>query len=159
MLGSESSLFWEHDLSSRLLFEEPLMACLPVGHHLASRSTVRPEDLAEEPIISISRNGLPGMYQEIVMHFESLGISLNFVADAYSVKEGLWLVAQGTGVSLLTKFSASGCRHDVVIRPLSDRLLTVKSWIFTRRDHDQKLVRDFVDLALAKTAPLRANPN
>ncbi len=147
----------EPDLSTRLLFEEPLMACLPVGHRLATRATIRPEDLENEPVVSVSRKGLPGRHQEIVTHFESLGVPLKFVADAYSVKEALWLVTQGTGVSLMTKFSATAYRHDVVVRPLSDRLLTVKSGIFTRRDHDQKLVHNFVDLAWAETAALRAN--
>jgi DNA-binding transcriptional LysR family regulator len=148
----------ESDLSTRLLLEEPLMACLPVGHRLATRSTIRPEDLGNEPVVSVSRKGLPGRHQEIVTHFESLGVSLKFAADAYSTKEALWLVTQGAGVSLMTKFSASAYRYDVVIRPLSDRLLTVKSGIFARRDHDQKLIQDFVDLAWAETAALRANP-
>lgn len=148
----------EPDLSTRLLFEEPLMACLPVGHRLAARSTLRPEDLENEPVVSLFQKGLPGRHQEIVTHFESLGVALKFAVDAASIKEALWLVTQGAGVSLMTKFSASAYRHDVVVRPLSDRLLTVKSGIFTRRDHDQKLVHDFVDLAWTETAGLRANP-
>ncbi|MBB6146758.1 DNA-binding transcriptional LysR family regulator [Silvibacterium bohemicum] len=149
----------EPDLSTRLLFEEPLMACLPVGHRLATRSTIRPEDLERENLVSLSRKGLPGRHQDIVTHFESLGVSLKFATDAYSVKEALWLVTQGTGISLMTRFSASAYRYDVVVRPISDRLLTVKSGIFTRRDHSQKLISDFVDLAWAETASLRANPN
>lgn len=149
----------EPDLSTRLLLEEPLMACLPAGHRLSTRTTIRPEDLEKEAVVSLSRKGLPGRHQEIVTHFESLGVSLKFVADAYSVKEALWLVTQGAGVSLMTKFSATAYRNDVVVRPLSDRLLTVKSGIFTRRDHDQKLIHDFVNLAWAETATLRANPN
>jgi len=147
----------ESDISSRLLFEEPLVACLPVRHRLATRSMIRPEELENEPVISVSRKGLPGRHQEIVTHFESLGVSLKFVADAYSAREALWLVTQGIGVSLTTRFSASSYRYDVVIRPLSDRLLTVKSGVFTRRDHVQKLVSDFVDLAWTETTALRAN--
>jgi DNA-binding transcriptional LysR family regulator len=146
----------EPDLYTRLLMEEPVVACLPVGHHLATKSTISPEDLGNEPMVSLSKRGLPGRHAEIVTHFESLGVPLRFVADAYSIKEALWLVTQGTGVSLMTRFSASSYRHEVVIRPLSDRLLTVKSGIFTRRDHDQKLVKDFVDLAWNETTALRS---
>jgi DNA-binding transcriptional LysR family regulator len=149
----------ETDISSRLLFEEPLMACLPVGHGLAAKSTIQPEDLENESVVSVARSGLPGRHQEIVSHFESHGVTLNFVTDAYSPEEALWLVTQGIGISLMTKFSASVCRYNVVVRPLSDRLLTVKSGIFTRRDHNQKLLQDFVDLAWAETAALRANSN
>lgn len=148
----------EPDLSTRLLFEEPLVACLPVGHRLATKSTIRPEELVDEPMISIMRKLLPGRHEEIVKHFESLGISLRFVAEAISLKEALWLVTQRIGAALMTRFSATSYRSEVVVRPLSDRLLTVKSGILTRRDHDQKLITDFVDLAWTETAALRANP-
>jgi LysR family transcriptional regulator, benzoate and cis,cis-muconate-responsive activator of ben and cat genes len=143
------------DISSRVLLEESLMACLPIGHRLASKSTIQPEDLDDESIVSVARKGLQGHYAELVKYFESFGISLKFVADSYSSREAVWLVTQGVGVSLLTRFSSIPHRHEIVIRPFSDQLLTVKSGIFTRRDHDQKLVRDFVDLAWAETAALR----
>jgi DNA-binding transcriptional LysR family regulator len=144
------------DLSARLLFEEPLMVCLPAGHRLVAKSTIQPEDLEEEPVVAVSRKALPGRHQEIVTHFESLGVSLKFVTDTFSIKEALWLVSQGTGIALMTRSSASSHRYDVAIRPFSDRLLTVKSGVFTRSDHDYKLLRDFVDLAWAETAVLRA---
>jgi DNA-binding transcriptional LysR family regulator len=146
----------EPDLSARLLMEEPLVACLPVGHRLATRATIPPEELADESMVSVMRKALPGRHQDIAMHFESLGVSLKFVAEAFSLKEALWLVTQGIGVSLMTRFSALSYRHEVVVRPLSDRLLTVKSGVFTRRDHIPKLVGDFVDLAWVETAVLRA---
>lgn len=148
----------EPDLQSRVLMEDSLVACLPVGHRLAAKSTIQPEDLERESVVAVARRSLPGRHEEIVTHFESLGLSLKFVADAQSVREALWLVAQGAGVSLMTRFSASSYRNDVVVRPFSDRLLTVKSGVFTRRDHDQKLVRDFVNLAWAETTTLRVRP-
>jgi DNA-binding transcriptional LysR family regulator len=138
--------------------EDSLVACLPVGHRLAAKSTIQPEDLERESVVAVARRSLPGRHEEIVTHFESLGLSLKFVADAQSVRDALWLVTQGAGVSLMTRFSASSYRNDVVVRPFSDRLLTVKSGVFTRRDHGQKLVRDFVNLAWAETTTLRVRP-
>jgi DNA-binding transcriptional LysR family regulator len=146
----------EPELSARLLMEEPLVACLPLGHRLATRATIRPEELADEPMVSVMRKAVPGRHEDIAMHFESLGVSLRFVAAAFSLKEALWMVTQGMGISLMTRFSALSYRHEVVVRPLSDRLLTVKSGVFTRRDHIPKLVSDFVDLAWVETAILRA---
>lgn len=148
----------ESDLFTRVLLEEPLMACLPVGHHLATHSTVHPEELENEPMISVSRKGLPGRHGEIVSHFESLGISLKFAADALSIQEALWMVTKGIGISLMAKSTASAYRHNAIVRPLSDRLLTVKSGIFTRRDHGHKLLHEFVESAWAETAGLRASP-
>lgn len=143
------------EISSRVLFEEPLMACLPAGYKLANKSSIKPEDLAELPIISVARKSLPGRHQDIMTHFESLGISLKLAADASSPKEALWMVTQNAGVTMMTKFSAMSYRYDVVIRPFSDRLLTVKSGILTRRDHDQRLISEFVNLAWAETTSLR----
>jgi LysR family hca operon transcriptional activator len=114
------------DITSRLLFEEPLMACLPVGHRFATKSTIQPEDLEEEPVVAVSRKTLPGRHQDIVRHFESLGVSLKFVTDAFSIKEALWLVTQGLGLTLLTRYSASSHRHEIVIRPFSASVITLK---------------------------------
>jgi hypothetical protein len=47
----------------------------------------------------------------------------------------------------------------LLARPLSHRPLTVKSRISTRLDHDQKLISDFVELALAESAVLRTHAN
>jgi len=146
----------EPDLLTRLLLEEPLMVCLPVGHRLASRSAIHPEELADEPMISIMQRALPGRHDDIVKHFESLGISLNFSYEAFSVREALSLVTQGLGVALMTRFSAMSHRFDVAVKPISDRLLTVKSGMFIRRDCRQKAISDFVDLVWSVTSPLRS---
>lgn len=149
----------EPDLTTRLLLEEPLMACLPVGHRLGTRSAIQPEELEDEPVVSVMRKALPGRHEDIVTHFESLGVSLKFSHEAFSLREALWLVTQNAGVALMTRFSATSHRFDVVIRPFSDRMLTVKSGIFIRRDCSQKVLNDFVDLAWYETAALRTNPN
>lgn len=149
----------ETGVSSRALFEEPLVACLPAGHRLAMKSTIHAEHLEGEPVVSVCSKGLPGIHQEIVTHFESLGVSLRFVENAYSVQEALWLVAQGVGISLMTRSAVSSHRQELIVRPLSDRLLRMKSGLFTRNDHDQEVVRNFVDLAWAETAALRAGPH
>jgi DNA-binding transcriptional LysR family regulator len=156
-VGFGSLPLLEPDLSTRLLFEEPLMVCLPAGHPLTTKSTIQPEELADEPMVSVMRRALPGSHEEIAMHFESLGIALKFSYEAFSVSEALWLVTQNVGVALMTRFSAMSHRYDVIVRPLSDRLLTVKSGVFARRDHSQQLIRDFMDIAWTETAALRTS--
>jgi DNA-binding transcriptional LysR family regulator len=146
----------EPELFSRELMQEPLMVCLPAGHRLGAKHAIQPEELENEPLIAIARRDLPGRHDEIVAHFESLGVSLKFVADVYLPEEALWLVSQGTGFALMTRFSAGAFRSDIVVRPLSDRLLTVKSGVFIRGDDDHKLIRNFMDLAWTETAALRA---
>lgn len=146
----------ESELSVRLLLEEPLMACLPTGHRLATKHVLALEDLANEPIIAIARQALPGRHEEIVRYFQTQGVGLTIAADAYLPKEALWLASKGAGIALMTRASASS-RSDLVIRPFSDQLLTVKSGVFVRRGHKTKEIQDFLDLAWTATAVLRAN--
>ncbi len=150
----------ESDLFTRQLMEEPLLVCLPTGHRMAAKQSIQPEQLEDEPLIAVGRRALPGRHEEIVAHFESLGVRLGFVADAYLPREALWMVGQGRGIALLSRSSAADWRSDVVLRPLSDRLLTVKSGISIRREHDQidNSIRRFVERAWAETAVLRMRP-
>ena len=152
---------WEADLLSRQLMEEPLMVCLPAGHRLSAKRAIQPEELRNEPIIAVGRKAVPGRHDEIVAHFESLGVSLRFVADAYLSREALWQVSRGTGVALMTRSAAEISRTDIVMRPLADRLLTVKSGVFIRREHDQpdNTIRRFIDRAWVETAILRTHPH
>jgi DNA-binding transcriptional LysR family regulator len=146
----------ESTLSVRPLMEEPLIACLPPGHRLATKHSIAPEDLENEPIIAVARRALPGRHEDIIRHFEIQGIALNIVTDAYLPKEALWLVGRGVGVAFMTRASASS-RSDLVIRPFSDQLLAVKSGIFARRTPKLRQVDEFMNLALSATEILRAS--
>ena len=145
----------EPELSVRLLMEEPLMLCLPAGHKLLDKNTIEPEELDGQPLIAVARTALPGRHNEIVEYFQSLGISLKFVADAFLPREALWLVSRGVGFTLMTRSSASTSHGDIVLRPFSDRSLTVKSGVFNRRDHNESFIEHFIEKAWAETAGLR----
>lgn len=151
---------WETDLLARQLMEEPLMVCLPAGHRLGAKRAIQPEELKNEPMIAVGRKAVPGRHEEIIAHFESLGIKLDFVADVYLPREALWRVGRGTGFALMTRSSADTSRTDIMVRPLADSLLTVKSGIFIRRENDQpdNSIRRFIDRAWAETSVLRARP-
>jgi DNA-binding transcriptional LysR family regulator len=150
----------EPDIFARQLMEEPLVVCLPAGHRLGTKRAIQPEELENEPMIAVGRKALPGKHEEVVAHFESLGVSLKFVADAYLPREALWQVGQGNGFALMTRSSADTSRSDIVVRPLADRLLTVKSGVFIRREHDQSenSIKRFVERIWAETSALRMRP-
>ena len=147
----------ESDLFARQLMEEPLMVCLPTNHRLAAKQAIQPEQLQDEPLIAVGRTALPGRHGEIVAHFESLGIALRFVADAYLPREAVSMVNRGIGLALLSRSSAAEGRSDITARPLADRLLTVKSGVFVRREnaHSENAIMRFVDRAWTETAVLR----
>jgi DNA-binding transcriptional LysR family regulator len=148
----------EPGLFVRQLMEEPLMLCLPAGHSLGAKATIEPEELKNRPLVAVSRVALPGRHDEIVAHFQSHGIALKFVADAYLPREALWLVSQGVGFTLMTRSSASNVRPDIVLRPFSDQLLTVKSGVFVRSDSNAEFIKRFIDKAWSETAALRPSP-
>ncbi len=147
----------EPELFARQLVEEPLMVCLPAMHRLAEKRAIQPEELENEPLITVGRKALPGRHEEIVAHFESLGIAIKVTADAYLPIEALWKVSQGVGVALMTRSSADALRSGIAVRPLADRLLTVKSGVFIRceHDHSENYIRQFVERVWAETAFLR----
>jgi len=85
------------DLFVRQLMEEPLMVCLPAGHRLAAKQSIQPEQLEDEPFIAVGRKALPGRHEEIIAHFESLGVTLRIAEDAYLPREALWMVSKVRG--------------------------------------------------------------
>ena len=146
------------DLVVRPLMQEPLVACLPAGHRLIVRQSVEPEELENEPMIAVARKSGSRQAQGDLEYFEGEGIFLKFASDAYLPKEALWLVSRGLGVALMTRSSAVPLRPDVVLRPLSNQFLTVKSGIFALRDHHTGYIKEYIEKAWAATAALRPKP-
>lgn len=145
----------ETDLFTRRLMQEPLMVCLPASHRLGTKHAIALEDVADESIVTVARKALPGRHDEIVKHFESQGIFLRFVAEAFLPKEALWMVSRGIGIAFMTRSSAASLRSDIILRPFSDQLLTVKSGVFVRRDHNARHIEEFMETVWAATAVLR----
>lgn len=145
----------ETDLLACQLMQEPLMVCLPANHRLGTKRAIALEDVADEPIVAVARKALPGRHDEIVKHFESQGIFLRFVAEAYLPKEALWMVSRGTGIAFMTRSSAASLRSDIVLRQFSDQLLTVNSGVFVRRDHNARHIEEFIELVWTATTELR----
>jgi DNA-binding transcriptional LysR family regulator len=139
----------------RPLMEEPLMVCFPQGHKLLAKQTIDATDLENEPVIAVARKALPARHREIVNYFESEGVFLKHVADAYVPREALLQVSHGVGVAMMTRSSAMPARPDVILRPLSNRYLTVKSGVFARKEQDTAYIREFLDLVWQATAGLR----
>lgn len=143
------------DLRTRAIFEEPVVVCLPEHHVLTQKRSLRPEDIAGQTLVAVAREAHPELHEETVEYFHAYGITLNFVADGFCPHEALLLVAQGIGLCLMTNSSAMLARSGIVVRPLTEALLTRKSGVFTRFDHDDPLIDAYMKLAWKQTEPLR----
>ncbi len=142
------------DLLVRPIYEEPLLACIPSGHRLATRPVIQPEDVEGEPIIAVGRQSLPALHKELEEHFAGFGIDLKVTTEVLSPAEALACVAHRIGLCFLSTTSAVA-RPGVVVRPLSSRLLTRKSGIFVREDNRAPLIQKLVDEVIRRAATLR----
>lgn len=144
----------EASLIVRDLSEEPLVVCIPSGHRLALKPVIYPHDLADEPVIAVSREPLPALHREIEDHFQEFGITLKVVADAFAPPEALTLVAQKIGISFLAGTSAVN-RPGVTVRPLSTRVLKRRSGVFVREDNHSPLLQKLIDTLLKRAKEVR----
>ena len=93
-----------------------IVCVLPDGHPLAACQVIRPEDLADEPLLMIS--DYSRVSQQIYQAFEAAGVTPNVVFESTFSTPICDLVARGDGVSLtepLTAFALAG--KGLVLRP------------------------------------------
>lgn len=139
------------------LYEEPLVACIPSSHTLASRHTIHVQDLSRMPLIAVSRETFPVSHEEIERYCHGFGIELQIVADAYTPWEAHAYVEHKIGICLLAR-SSTVVRSGIAIKPLDVRLLTRKCGVFLREDNRNQLLQKFVNMALQKTVRLQNRP-
>lgn len=143
------------ELETRELLDEELMLCIPARHRLFHLDSISPQDLDREPLIVISEHALPEVYKEIKAYLEVLGIELNIVAQPFSFHEAIHMAAEGRGIAMVSSGWSHLTRDGIAFRPLADKLLTIKSGVFVRRDSRTLIVNDFQNLLWARTEKLR----
>jgi DNA-binding transcriptional LysR family regulator len=141
------------ELLIRTVYEEPLVACIPVGHRFEVKATISPQDFDGEPFISVSREPWPERHQEIEDHCAHFGVVLRVVADAYSAPEALAYVEQRIGICLLPGTSVFG-RPGITVKPLSTQVLTRRCGVFIREDNHSPLLQKLVEASLRQADDL-----
>jgi DNA-binding transcriptional LysR family regulator len=143
------------ELEARELLDEDLMLCIPARHRLFRLDLISPQDLDREPLIGVSEHALPEVHKEITAYFEVLGIDLNVIAQPFTFYEAIHMAAAGRGIAMVSSGWSHLTRDGIVFRRLADRLLTMKSGFFVRRDNRTGTVNDFQNLLWMKTQQLR----
>lgn len=85
-----------------------LVCVLPVGHRLAGRRTLRPADIAGEPLVSFEAGTVHG--ELIDRLYEAAGAERRTQMFVRSTEMAIAFVAEGFGVAILDGFSAMGCK-------------------------------------------------
>jgi DNA-binding transcriptional LysR family regulator len=83
----------------------PHLLAVPVGHRLAGLAVARPQDLAGERFVSLSRNTVGRLLVDRL--FEQAGVERELVVETQVAAVVATFVAKGLGVGLIDPFTAS----------------------------------------------------
>lgn len=101
------------------LLTEPRVACLPEGHRLAERETVRVEELLAEPIVAAPTS--PGPWRDYWILTDYRTSPAPVVAEAPTFEAELHLIARGVGISISAMAASRWYRRPgVAFVPISD---------------------------------------
>ena len=143
------------ELEARELLDEDLMLCIPARHRLFHFPYIAPQDLEKEPLIAVSEHALPEVHKEIAAYFEVLRIDLNVVAQPFTFHEAIHMALDGKGIAMVSSGWSQLTKKGIAFRPLADKLLTLKTGVFVRRDNRTTIVNDFQNLLWTRTEKLR----
>lgn len=101
------------------LLEDPLYLALPRDHPLASRESLRLEDLRAQAWVQTSRASPCARHVVRCCHAAGFEPNVSFESDDYQTVQGL--VAAGVGVALIPDLALSFVREDIAIRSLAPR--------------------------------------
>ncbi len=107
----------QRDMTRVDLLEDPMFLALPREHRLASRKSVRLEDLARDAWVQTSSSSPCARHVVRICHAADFEPNVAFESDDYQTVQGL--VAAGVGVALIPELALSVVREDIVIRALS----------------------------------------
>lgn len=99
----------------------PVVCIMPLGHPLAEKSVIGPQDLADQPFVSLSQVDRTRMRIDAL--FEKHGIVRNVVVETHFALSICHFVARGMGLGLINPYSLGGLPADqLVARPFLPRL-------------------------------------
>jgi LysR family hca operon transcriptional activator len=127
----------------KFLIKEPLVAVLPVGHRLAARKDIRPQDIAGETYIAPTR-AAPALKAVIDGYAAKFGITLKPQYDAENLSSAMSLVASTGGVTLLPMYARNLLSPSVVVRPLQGEAPTIDLVMGYSRSNTSPLLKRFL---------------
>lgn len=112
-------------LAAEVIYEERLVACLPVGHPLAAQREVSPDEIATMPIISYPSSLMPGYLERVA---QAVG-PIDVVEEVVHQETALGFVAAGVGASILPESVRQLAPASIAVVPIAGspttRLLAV----------------------------------
>jgi LysR family hca operon transcriptional activator len=105
-------------LKFRPLRKDPLIVLMPRDHALATRTSIRPQDIAGETFIGVSATRAPTLKAVIEDYARRNGVDLKPDHQAENIAMAISMVASTRGVSLLPLYIQNLLPKTVVSRPI-----------------------------------------
>lgn len=127
---------------------ESFAIVLPAGHALAGREGLGLRDLAEEPMVTFSREHRSALFDMLVAACMNAGFSPRLVHVARHPMSMLQMVRHGLGVSVVPASYTVAAGPDIAVHPLPEaegRLQIDAVW---RSDHRSELLQQVIEQVL-----------
>jgi DNA-binding transcriptional LysR family regulator len=128
-------------ISMEPLMEHPLVCIMPLGHPLAAKSRIEPQDLDRIPFVTFNPDSNAGQCVSTVL--ERYRVKPHTVLVANISPTLCELVAAGLGVSLVHPLMVSGLEQRLVIRPFEPAVLFGFVLCSSRDNRNSSLVQAF----------------
>ncbi len=127
-----------------LVASQPLVACLPVSHPLATAPQLGLEALRGQDLVVVSRAVSPDYHERILRVCEQAGWLPQVVHELRHWLSVVSLVSQGLGVALVPQALQQSAMAGVVFVPLQEVDVRYDTRCLWRSDRDQAALKDFV---------------
>jgi len=105
-------------ISTEVVFEERLVACLPVGHSLAAQAEVTAAEIVEVPMIAYPRSLMPGFVDRVSGVLAPAGGG-RVVEEVVHQETALGFVSAGVGTSILPESVRHLVPSSIAVVPLA----------------------------------------
>jgi DNA-binding transcriptional LysR family regulator len=137
--------FETDDINLRVIHTVPFYAALPSEHPFACGSfPLDPIKLKGESFIFSPRKGGPGYYDTIISLCNRAGFTPKISLEIEGIFNIITHVAMGMGVAFVSKLALEHPREGVVFREITDKEVTMKLSLATRKNEDSPMVNNFL---------------
>lgn len=114
---------------------EPAVLAVPDEHPFAARERIRFAELRGQPLVMMTRDVEPQLYEHALVLCARAGFSPSTVHEADSVQTTLSMVASGLGLAVVTSSAQLTTRAGIRYLPLVEPTPSVTLYLAHRKDH------------------------
>jgi len=138
------------DMESQVFVSSPLVAVFPRGHVLASRRSIRLEDLTGEAFVLFPTSIHSRLLEIIIATCADAGFAPYVAQEAHHLHTVLALVDAGVGVTLAPPWVAHARAMDIAFVPVKDPTRTYDLFFVRRHDSTNIALKRLWTAATAK---------